>query len=736
MDHYEDDETPALLRQLLRQNATDGFGPSAENPAAQYEDNYRNLTYRAPSVASSRHSGHSARSILPSVLNPTASGFITFTYEQACGELKKFCEEASQDGSSLGERTIAVVAYDEKGGQTSCHQVRLTIDLSLKSLITILQELIDQREHEPSHKGKGRFLIKSIEVRSGQASDKLFPAIEGTIIEATQTSLVRPAAQWITWDCAGGPMDSYWKYYRIAIQLGLGVGPNGPILKLRTVKCKDTWDFNSAGHLFNAGGSQYQRARRYSGGKPPGGGIFGHMPSGGGASGSRPQLNPIASAFKFGITIEEAIDDTSTQTDYKGKGKAVAVETSDDSGLSRGADKKVVIQVATDENDGNTTTEWKKAPIPDWDSLPPAINHNPGGYQAKPTSWTYWQNIGGDGKAAKEFPLGHIPYPETPDVDHCDYIPGEQFNMKATIANAMKALANNEEPVMPEKTPEEQAVMDKIMAEHRREFDSARGFESEDDDIYIPTLNPNWDPNGPKDQLTKGKEATPSPASMSNVPARYRTPPQPVVEARTGPPSYVTAYYGRPTHSTSQLATMVSPMAGNTSGALSNTGSPVRFASPRTTQSKSTFPSGGRARPFTPGQMTSFQSLAGSRSGTPPGRFGGNTTSFAMPSTSAGFVAPPNTISRSRSSSPANALQMAEQFGGMSLGAQGPLRGHHNQLFVPGLNNSSISTTQGHGSFPQNFEDWNAAAQGDTRYTFPYKFDFGNNGNGGNGGGS
>lgn len=732
MDHYEDDETPALLQQLLRQTANDGFGLSAENPAAnQYEDtNFGsfNTTYLAPLIAStnSRQLGTTSRNLLPSVLNPTASGFITFTYDQACGELKKFCENASQGGAGLAERQVSVLAYDDKGGQTSCHKIKLTIDLSLESLINVLQDLIDQREHEPSHKGKGRFLIRSIEVCSDQTTDRSFPAIEGTVIEPAQASLVRPSVQWVAWECNGGSMDNYWKYYRSAIQLGLGIGPHGPILKLRTVRCKDTYDNDAVGHIFNAGNSQYQRVRRYSGGKPPGGGVFGNMTSASGAlSGIRPQLNPVASAFKFGATIEEVIDNTNdlpARADYKGKSVARNMNPPDYKG------KAVAV-------DTTTTTEWKKAPIPDWENLPPAINHNPGGYQAKPTSWAYWQRIGGDPEAHKEFPLGHIPYPETPDIDHCDYLPGEQLDMKASIATAMKALAKNEQPVMPKLSAEEQAIIDQITGQSRREFENARGFDQEDDDIYIPAANPNWDPKGPKDQLSKGKEVASSLMDMTNIPANYQS--QAVVaEPKQGPPSYVNAYYNRPT----QQNTMIGNMASTGSGTISGTATPVRFASPRTTQSKSTFPSGGRARPFTPSQMTSFQSLnGGSRSGTPTLRYGGNASSFAMPSTSAGFNAPPNTISRSRPSSPANSNHMADQFANLNVGnPQGPSRGHHNQLFVPGFGaNQNTSAAQGRGNFPQNFEEWNNAAQGETRYPFGYKLEFGGNGaNGGAGGGS
>ncbi|KAF7854160.1 hypothetical protein EAF04_010457 [Stromatinia cepivora] len=628
MDHYEDDETPALLQQLLRQNA----------------------------------------------LNPTGSGSITLTYEQASGELEKYCGEAAQNGSGLLERQVTIVAYDETGGQTSVHQLKLTIDLGLKPLIQILQELIDQREREPSHAGKGKFLIRRIDVRSGQGSmDRCFPAIEGAVIEATQISLSNPpSAQWVTWDCSGGPMDNYWRYYRIAMQLGIGAGPSGPILKLRTVKCKDTYDNDDFGHIFNTGSCQHQRVRRYLGGKPPGGG----------------------SGLLHG-------------DEYKGVSKKVTVDT-------------------------RTTTEWKQAPIPDWDSLPPAINHNPGGYQAKPTSWSYWQRIGGDPETHKEFPLGHIPYPETPDIDHCDFLPGEQLDMKASIATAMKAISKNEQPVMPKLSAEEQTIIDQITGQTRKEFNNARSFAQEDDDIFIPTANANWDPNGPKNQLTKDKEVTSSLTNMTSIPAKYQTQPA-VFEHKPGPPSYVTAYYNRPT----QPSTMIGTASVTSPGTISNIDSPVRFASPRATQSKSTFPSGGRARPFTPSQMTSFQSLnAGSRPGTPTLRYGSNTSSFAMPSTSIAFNAPPNTISRSRPSSPANSSQMVDQFGTLNMAnAQGALRGHNNQLFVPGFGaNQNTSTAQGLGNLPQNFEDWNFV-QGETRYPFGYKFEFGGNGSNENTGG-
>ncbi|KAJ8060933.1 hypothetical protein OCU04_010013 [Sclerotinia nivalis] len=716
MDHYEDDETPALLQQLLRQNASEGFGPCAENLMAE-------PLYHAPSVAS-QNSNATSRDFLPSVLNPTASGSIVpLTYEQATGELEKYCQ-AAQNGSGLLERQVTIVAYDETGGQTSVHQIKLTFDLGLKPLIQILQELIDQRECEPSYTGKGKFLIRRIDVRSGQGSmDRCFPAIEGTVIEATQTCNP-PSAQWVTWDCSG-PMDSYWRYYRVAMQLGIGAGPSGPILKLRTVKCKDTYDNDDVGHIFNTGSSQNQRVRRYSGGKPPGGGVFENMSSGA-LSGTRPQLNPVASAFKFGITIEDTNTLPSTASH---KGKGVAVENSDTNGLLQGGEYKGVSKKVT--VDTSTTTEWKKAPIPDWDSLPPAINHNPGGYQAKPTSWSYWQRIGGDPETHKGFPLGHIPYPETPDIDHCDFLPGEQLDMKASIATAMKAISKDEQPVMPKLSAEEQAIIDQITGQTRKEFNDARSFAQEDDDIFIPTANTNWDPNGPKNQLTKDKEVTSSLTNMTSIPAKYQTQPA-GFEHKPGPPSYVTAYYNRPT----QPSTMIGTTSVTSPGKISSIDSPVRFASPRATQSKSTFPSGGRARPFTPSQMTSFQSLnAGSRPGTPTLRYGGNTSSFAMPSTSIGFNAPPNTISRSRPSSPANSSQIGDQFGTLNMAnAQGPSRGHNNQLFVPGFGaNQNTSTAQGLGNLPQNLEDWNFVRE--TTYPFGYKFEFGGNGSNDNTGG-
>ncbi|RAL65172.1 hypothetical protein DID88_001278 [Monilinia fructigena] len=307
----------------------------------------------------------------------------------------------------------------------------------------------------------------------------------------------------VSWECTGGSMDDYWKYYRIAIQLGLGVGPNGPILKLRTVRLS--------------------RVRRYSGGKPPGGGVLElwhlqverYLEFG--------QLNPVASAFKFGATIEEAIDDTNVlppRADYK-----VSIETISTGGpLHGGENKGVSKKVAVD---AVTTNEWKKAPIPDWDSLAPAVNHNSGGYQAKPTSWAYWQRIGGDDPEAQGVFFRPHPLPRDTRYRPLRLSPGEQIDMKASIATAMKALARNEQPVMPKLSAEEQAIIDQMMGQSRKEFENARGFDQEDDDVYIPTANSNWDPYGPKDQLAKGKESASSLMNMTNIPANYQS--QPVV---------------------------------------------------------------------------------------------------------------------------------------------------------------------------------------------------------------
>lgn len=731
MNNYEEEETPPFLNQMLRQTASDGFGPSAEVPISQDNtDNGADLNpYRAPSEASqqsqqSRQTKHAMSTTVP------------LTYEEACRELKAYCEENIRDGCGLSEREINVIAYDEISGETSHHTILLTLNLDLKDLIYGLQKLIDHRELDPNsiHRGKGKYLIRRIDVRCGKRDmDGFLPAIEGVVTDATShTSLnmPNPSAQWVTWNCtSGGPMNDYWDLYRTAIQLG--VAGNIPVLRLHTVKCGETYDIKDIGHIFDADGSRHQRVRRFSGGKPPGGGIFEKATSTNGVSSG---LNPIASAFKFGATFDEIVDASNTllpTKDYKGKGKAVEIQSSNNSGLLHeseyiDASRKVTVDT--------TATEWKKAPIPDWDSLPPAINHNPGGYQAKPTSWTYWQRIGGDPETHKQFPLGHIPYPVSSDIDHCDFLPGEPIDMKSSISSAMKAIAKNEKPVMPKLSAQEQAILDDIANQTRKEFNKARGFDQEDDDLFIPTANPNWNPNVSKDQLTRDREVASGMTSMASIPTRYQTQAA-ISETRQGPPSYVAAYYNRPT----QQNTMAGNMAGTSPSTMSGTDSCAIFASPHATQSKSTFPSGGRARPFTPSQMTSFQALnAGSRPSTPTLRYGGSTSSFAMPSTSIGFNAPPNTISRSRPSSPANLSQITDQLFNLNMtNPQGQLRSHNNQLIVPNSRsyaaelgaNQNTSSAQGLGNLSQNSE-WNFTQEG-TKYPFGYNFEFG--GNGGNG---
>ncbi|KAF7912643.1 uncharacterized protein EAF01_001664 [Botrytis porri] len=735
MINYEEEETPPFLRQMLQQTASDGFGPAAEVSMPQdNKDNSKDLnSYLAPSVTSyqSRQSSQTEYAM---------STTVPLTYEEACRQLNAYCEENIRAGCELSEREIDVIAYDEIGGETSHHTILLTLNLDLKDLINKLQGLIDGRERDPNsiHRGKGKYLIRRIDVRCGQRDmDSFLPAIEGVVTDATShasLNVPNPSAQWVTWNCiSGGPMNNYWGLYCTAIQLG--VAGNVPVLRLHTVKCRGTYNIHEIGHIFDADGSRQPRVRRLSGGKPPGGGIFGKTTS---TSGLSSGLNPIASAFKFGATFDEAVDASNPQlptTNYKGKGKAVDIQSPNTDGLLHGGEYKGAGEKVTVDTN---TTEWKKAPIPDWDSLPPAINHNPGGYQAKPTSWTYWQRISGDPEIHKEFPLGHIPYPVSSDIDHCDFLPGEQIDMKASVASAKKAIAKNEKPIMPTLSAEEQAVLDEVANQTRKEFNNARGFDQEDDDIFIPTANPNWNANGPKSQLTKDRETASSLNSMTNIPARYQTQAA-NSETRQGPPSYVAAYYNRPT----QQNTMAGNMAGTSSSTMSGVDSSARFASPRATQSKSTFPSGGRARPFTPSQMTSFQALnAGSRSSTPTLRYGGSTSSFAMPSTSIGFNAPPNTISRSRPSSPANLSQITDQLFNLNMAnPQGQSRGHNNQLFVPNSRshvpefgaNQNISTAQGLGNFQQNSE-WNFT-QEETKYPFGYNFEFGGSGSNGNTGG-
>ncbi|KAF7884609.1 uncharacterized protein EAF02_004945 [Botrytis sinoallii] len=732
MNNYEEEEIPPFLHQMLHQTASDGFGPSAEVPMSEDNtDNSEDLNpYLAPSVAS--YQSHQS-----SQTKHAMSTTVPLTYEEACRELNAYCEDNIRAGCELSEREIDVIAYDEIGGETSHHTILLTLNLDLKDLINKLQGLIDGRERDPNsiHRGKGKYLIRRIDVRCGQRDmDSFLPAIEGVVTDATShasLNVPNPSAQWVTWNCiSGGPMNNYWDLYCTAIQLG--VAGNVPVLRLHTVKCRDTYNISDIGHIFDAGGSRHPRVRRWSGGKPPGGGILEKTTS---TSGVSSGLNPIASAFKFSATFDEAVDASDPRpptTNYKGKGKPVDFQSSNTDGLLHGGEYKGAGENVTVDT---TTTEWKKAPIPDWDSLPPAINHNPGGYQAKPTSWTYWQRIGGDPKTHKEFPLGHIPYPVSSDIDHCDFLPGEPVDMKTSIASAMKAIAKNEKPIMPKLSAQEQAILDDIANQTRKEFNNARGFDQEDDDIFIPTANSNWNPNGPKNQLTKDKEAASGLTSMANIPARYQTQAA-VSETRQGPPSYVTAYYGRPT----QQNAMAGNMAGTSSGTMSGTDASARFASPRATQSKSTFPSGGRARPFTPSQMTSFQAInAGSRPSTPTLRYGGSTSSFAMPSTSIGFNAPPNTISRSRPSSPANLSQITDQLFNLNMAnPQGQSRGHNNQLFVPNSRsyvpefgaNQNTSNAQGLGNLSQNSE-WNFT-QEETKYPFGYNFEFG--GSGGNGG--
>jgi hypothetical protein len=200
----------------------------------------------------------------PSVLDPVTRAVIPFTYEEATSALHDMYFAKIQAYGLLERRTIDVVIYDTKGGTPSCHKAEITPRLDLQTLIKVLQAKVDRRQSEPAHQDKGRLLVKKVEIRCGTtAMDVLFPSLKGEVMD---TKLLGVSAEWVSWECNGGPLDNYWRHYRSFMLSRSSIVT--PILKVQTTSCRAD-DPMEGGHIFKGPTIEYHRARRNSSGKMP-----------------------------------------------------------------------------------------------------------------------------------------------------------------------------------------------------------------------------------------------------------------------------------------------------------------------------------------------------------------------------------------------------------------------------------------------------------------------------------
>ena len=113
----------------------------------------------------------------------------------------------------------------------------LTRDTDLKSLVTIIQELLDEQcELSAGHDGT-RLIANIIEIRIGtKETNKGWPALKG---EGMKSQGGKKFASWVRW-ITSGDMEKYWRAYRIELQTqapqpGSTETFVKPIFKVRTV---------------------------------------------------------------------------------------------------------------------------------------------------------------------------------------------------------------------------------------------------------------------------------------------------------------------------------------------------------------------------------------------------------------------------------------------------------------------------------------------------------------------
>ncbi|KAM3073034.1 hypothetical protein ACMFMG_008752 [Clarireedia jacksonii] len=324
--------------------------------------------------------------------------------------------------------------------------------------------------------------------------------------------------------------------------------------------------------------------------------------------------------------------------------------------------------------------------------------------KGKTKGWTYYQKLGGNPEMHKLHNFDHIYFVPKPEVEHRDYVEGETLGLDEQVMVA-ELIHEVKEELVTEKISEKE--MAKI-ARYRKEFEAARSFDLDDDEVYFPVASRKGKLPAAKLMLAKRKAVF--------VPAKYASVPL-LIEPKPNKSNFASSYYQtRPTQPTTVSSTVyVEDQATQ------------RYGSPRNTLSKSNPVTITKARPFTPGSIafrpmnTGFAPTS-SRSGSPALKYSSHTSSFHVPSVN-NQLAGANTISRSRPASPLRFSQ--NTLFGMAALSSNPR--HHNQLFVPSMQADGGVGTPGFNK--QSFADWQGSGIGEA-YVFDSKCGFGSNGSG------
>ena len=462
------------------------------NIMAQAPDAATQLTAQGPPLT-----GHNTTSTttLPSVLQPY-SRTPMMTYAQALQAI------LAETGSLhmllrlelLEPAPVTVLLHDDMNRSLGVSEdLVLTKTTDLKTLVNLVQSLLDAEISTMPGNDRSRFLLTHIEVRNG--SDEMrrgHPALKG---ECRGGDKVKAAA-FIRW-IVNGDMEMYWKVYRIVLQTqapqaGDKMPAVKPIFSVRTVR--QLMDSNHAqrpGHEFVdvlsmiSGSAAVQNVDKGEENRSGHGDTSSATSSRGdksavtrrviaqlqcGSEGTEPKTSSAynASSSKGGHSPKSS--KAANPPEHGGDLGPLTSSFPTNNGFSNSSDSR--------SNDGNNskTSEGK----------------GKGGAIDPTRNWGYYQRMGGNPENHRKYDLSHVPFEvkdfaatnivfnPTLEQEIIARIQAEGWNYEATRGSNSKAPAGPDPIVY---SAEEQAWRDKAV----KDFEAAISFE--DDDSFFPSYD-------------------------------------------------------------------------------------------------------------------------------------------------------------------------------------------------------------------------------------------------------
>jgi hypothetical protein len=155
------------------------------------------------------------------------------SYSEAIEEIVKQTGPFLRQVKSLCPRPVSLVLYDPHGNALGVSEgLWLNRNVSLSYLITWLQIYLDKFMAK-MRKGD-ELIIKSVGIRfRANKMAKSYPGLEGVVSYSDTGGTVSVSVEW---PCRDSELEVYWEAYRNMMQLDIENGDQKPVLKIKTVK--------------------------------------------------------------------------------------------------------------------------------------------------------------------------------------------------------------------------------------------------------------------------------------------------------------------------------------------------------------------------------------------------------------------------------------------------------------------------------------------------------------------